>query len=269
MRDPDTDPEVPEKRSLSRGEWAAVILALLVVGGTAWLWLRKSGDAGPKVPAPVETATQAPQAAAAPDAPVAPVSDVDARSALQPVSSDPAFLRWLGAIEDVIGRWAVVTDNLDHGESPRKAMEAVGPKDPFRVAQRGGRTFMAAGSYARYDEFAGAVASVNVKTLADVYRKLHPALEAAYRALGYPGGSLDAAAARALRRIEAAPVVDGEVELVPERGFYLYADPKLEGLRQVEKHLVRMGPKNERAVQAKAKELREALGLGPEPAAAK
>ncbi len=266
MRDPDDTDVVHEKRSLSRGEWAAVIVAVLVVAGAAWVWLRKPADVGPKL----QPAAEAPApVAATPEAPVAPVSDDEARGALGGVSGDSAFKRWLATADDLVRRWVVVTDNLDHGESPRTMLEPAGPKAPFQVVQRGGKTFVSARSYARYDEFAAAVSSVDVKALAAVYRKLHPALEAAYRALGDPGGSLDAASARALRRIEGAPVVDGEVEVVPDRGLYLFADPKLEELRQVEKHLLRMGPKNERAIQAKARELREALGLGVEPAGAK
>lgn len=269
MGDPDgdTDTEASEKRSLSKGEWAAVILAVLVVAGAAWVWLRQPGEAGPSLQQPADAPAAA--VAATADAPVAPVGDEQVRAELGAVSSAPAFKRWLATADDLVRRWAAITDNLDHGESPRKALEAIGPREPFQVAQRGGKTWVSPRSHARYDEFAGAVASVDAKALAAVYRKLHPALEAAYRALGYPGGSLDAATARALRRVEGAPVVDGEVELTPERGLYLYADPRLEGLRQVEKHLLRMGPKNERAIQAKARELREALGPGVEPAGAK
>lgn len=268
MRDPDTDPEVPEKRSLSKGEWAAVILAVVVVAGAAWVWLRKPGETGTQVQPPPPAAEPAATTTAPPAAqevPAAPVTDEEVRQALGPVSASPAFQRWLAALDDLVRRWAVVTDNLDHGESPRKALERLGPKAPFQVVERNGKMFIAPASYARYDEFAGAVASIDARALAGVYRTLHPALEAAYRALGYPDGSLDAATARALQRLEGAPVADGDVELAPDRGLYLFADARLEGLRQVEKHLLRMGPKNERTVQAKAAEVREALGLAGTP----
>jgi hypothetical protein len=268
MSDPDTDPEAPEKRSLSKGEWAAVALAVLVVAGAVWVWLRKP-DAGTKpqqAQAAAEPAATTPQTPAAPEVPATPVTDDEVRQALGGVSANPAFQRWLAALDDLVRRWAVVIDNLDHGESPRKVLEPLGPRAPFQVIERGGKTVIAAASYARYDEFAGAVASVDARAVAGVYRTLHPALEAAYRALGYPDGSLDAATSRALRRIEGAPVAEGAVELSPDRGLYLFADAKLEGLRQVEKHLLRMGPKNERAIQAKAAEIREALGLADVPA---
>jgi hypothetical protein len=253
-----------EKRSLSRGEWAAVILAVVVVAVAAWVLLRK-----PEPPAQ----PQQPAAIAAPppqdEAPVAPVNDADARAELEKLGSDPAYRRWLAQADDLVGRWAVVTDNLDRGESPRKALELLAPKGSFQVVQRGAKSYVAAASYARYDEFAAAVDSIDVGALAGVYRTLRPALQAAYRALGYPGGSLDAATARALRRLEATPVAEGDVEVVPDGGVFLYADPKLEGLSPVEKHLLRMGPKNVRLIQAKASAVRQALGLGTEPVAAK
>jgi len=258
MADNDT-----EKRSLSRGEWAAVVLALVVVAVAAWVLLRKPADPA-KPQQTAEVVTPAPQA----DDPVAPVNDADARAELEKLGSHPAYRRWLGQADDLVRRWAVVTDNLDRGESPRKALELLAPKGAFQVDQRGAKAYVASGSYARYDEFAAAVDSIDVSALASVYRALHPALQAAYRALGYPGGSLDAATARALRRLEAAPVVDGDVEVIPQGGVFVYADPKLEGLRPVEKHLLRMGARNERIIQAKARAVREALGLGAEPAAA-
>ena len=43
--------------------------------------------------------------------------------------------------------------------------------------------------------------------------------------------------------------------------IYLYADAQLESLGPVEKHLLRMGPRNARLLQEKARELRTALGL--------
>jgi hypothetical protein len=262
-----SDPEA-ERRSLSRGEWAAVVLAVVVVAAALWVWLRKPGQPQPP---PVQPAAEVtgPQAPSAQEAPPAEVPDAQARPQLEAVSSDPAFRRWLAAADDMVRRWAIVTDNLAEGVSPRKALEPAGPKAPFRVVQRGGKTYLSPESYARYDEFAGAVGSVDARAFARVYKALKPAVEFAYRALGYPDGSLDAATARALRRIEGAPVAEGEIALTPERGLYLFADDKLEGLGQVEKHLLRMGPKNTRTIQAKAREIREALAFPAEPASAK
>jgi hypothetical protein len=51
------------------------------------------------------------------------------------------------------------------------------------------------------------------------------------------------------------------VEVVDKGGVYPFADPKLESLGEVEKHLLRMGPRNAGVVQGKARELLAALGL--------
>jgi hypothetical protein len=67
---------------------------------------------------------------------------------------------------------------------------------------------------------------------------------------------------RALRRLEVAPVREGPVFVEADENVYTFADAKLEALGPVEKHLLRMGPRNTRLVQAKAREIEAALGLG-------
>ena len=59
-----------------------------------------------------------------------------------------------------------------------------------------------------------------------------------------------------------APVVDGSVEVKPGRGaLYEFADEKLEKQGPIAKHLLRMGPRNTKLIQAKARELAQALEL--------
>jgi len=43
---------------------------------------------------------------------------------------------------------------------------------------------------------------------------------------------------------------------------WAFADPSLEGLGDVEKQILRMGPRNARILQAKAREISQALGMG-------
>jgi hypothetical protein len=102
---------------------------------------------------------------------------------------------------------------------------------------------------------------VDAQAVARVYSELHAVLEGAYRALGYPNASLDGVTARALRRLEGAPVKDEEVVVQGKGGIFVFADPRLEELGQVEKHLLRMGPRNTRLLQAKAREIMQALRL--------
>ncbi|HEU4382138.1 MAG TPA: DUF3014 domain-containing protein [Anaeromyxobacteraceae bacterium] len=251
-------------RRPSRLPWILLALALVAAAVAAVLWYRQRTPAGPTPPAAAP-----PAEAQKPEAPPGPAPATDAaraRSLVEALSPDPRFRRWLPE-GDLVRRWAVVTDNLAEGVSPRRQLGFLAPARPFSVVSRGGKEVMAQDSYRRYDELADVVASVDALAVAKAYRELHSILEAAYRALGYPNASLDGVTSRALRRIEAAPVQDGEVAVLGVVGLYEFADPRLEKLGAVEKHLLRMGPRNMRLIQAKAREIREALGLQTAPQA--
>jgi Protein of unknown function (DUF3014) len=268
------DPELPEyqpKSALtppSRAPWIVLAVALLAAAGAGVLWYLQRPPARPEAaPAPAASAEAPP--AAAPSGPAPAVDVARVRSLLEPVSPDSRFRRWL--LEgDPVRRWVVVTDNLAEGVSPRGQLGFLAPGRPFSAVRRGGKLVIAPDSYRRYDEVADVVASVDAQALARAYRELHPVLEVAYRALGYPEASLDRVTAKALHRIETAPVRDGEVVVEDEGGLYVFADARLESLGAVEKHLLRMGPRNTRLLQAKAREILQALGLraAPEPTGA-
>ncbi len=255
--------EPRKRRPLRRSDWTLLALAAVIAGGLAMFWFQHRQPA-PSAEGPAIGPTSA-SPAASPPGPAPAVDEGRVRSLLDSVSTSPLFRRWV-AMGDLVRRWVVVTDNLAEGVTPRKQLDFLGPGRPFSVVGRGNKLVMAPDSYRRYDELADVVASIDAQALAKVYRELHPVLEAAYRALGYPGASFDHVTAKALRRIEAAPAEEGEVVVRGERGFFVFADPRLEKLGAAEKHLLRMGPRNTRMLQAKAREIREALGLAAEVA---
>lgn len=248
-------------RRPSRGPWIALGIALLVaIAVAAWYFRSKPGDLARQAGDPAPAQSPAAATTSTPD-----VDPATARALLDSISPDE-LVRKGTSQEDVIRRWAVVTDNLAEGVSPRKQLQFLAPSGKFSVARRGGRAVIAPESYARYDRFGDAVASVDVQAAATAYRALHGMIERAYRALGYPEGALDRVTARALQRLAAAPVQADEVEVVDQGGVYRYADPKLEALTETEKHLLRLGPRNAGIVRSKARELLAALGLPADPA---
>lgn len=237
-----------------------ILLALAVVAGGLYAWFRMQAPppAPPAAPAPAVEAP--PPAEPEPTAEQAAAGEAKLPDLLPKVSASPLVQRGLAGA-DLVRRVAVVVDNLAEGVTPRRELAFLAPEGRFEAAREGERLVISAGSYARYDAFADAVGSVDPQALAAAYRVARPALQAAYRTLGYPGIAFDRALGRALRRIAEAPVRDGEVALVDEGGIFTHADPKLEALPAVEKHLLRMGPRNTRRIQAKARALLEALQL--------
>ena len=58
----------------------------------------------------------------------------------------------------------------------------------------------------------------------------------------------------------ATPTVDGPIRIVPGKGAtYAFADPRLEALTPAQKHLIRMGPENQRMIQTRLREIRDEL----------
>ena len=236
-----------------------VVLAVVAAAAGGLWWYLKTAPTPPPPPvAAAPTAVEAPAAATGPA-----VDAATQRSLVEAISANPLLRGLLGA-PDLARRWAVAVENLANGVVPRKQVEPFAPAGSFAVVRRGATAYIDPRSYQRYDRVGDAVASVDVDKLVIAYAALRPALEAAYRALGYPDGSIDKAAARALHRIEIAPVRDGEVAVVEGTGAtWAYADPALERLGEVDKQILRMGPRNGRILQAKAREISQALGMGP------
>jgi hypothetical protein len=251
------------------GPAPSIVIALVVAIGAVIVGVRIWEGPTPS--------TESPQGSASPphtSSAGAPTTPIDSSATLDPstlaallerVSSNELIRRFV-AESDWVRRWAIVTDNLAEGASPRRQLTFAAPARPFTVEERGGATVIAAGSYRRYDAFGDAVASIDAEAIAAVYRAVHDPVEAAYRTLGYPSAPFDGVVARALERIEAAPVLDGDVIVRGEEALFVFEDSRLERLRDVEKHLLRMGPRNTRLLQAKAREIRRALAL-PRPRA--
>jgi hypothetical protein len=247
-----------ETEKKSSGSWIAGIagVAVIALGLGAYWWVHRAPPPAP----PAEPVAQAP---APGDAPLPAAEDSDARIRREAanLSSRPELADWLKQ-SGLLERWVAVTDNLAEGVSPRKQLAFLAPAQQFTVHHKGSRTDIDPKSYARYDTFADVVASIDAKAFASLVRELHPLLQSAYHALGYPDRNIDVAAAQALQRLVSAPVVDGTVEVKPGRGaLYEFVDEKLEKQNAVAKHLLRMGPRNTKLIQAKARELIQALEL--------
>lgn len=265
-------PTRPPRPPLTRGEIVMIVAAvvLAVAGAVFWFDQRSSrkeelaapAPAAPASPALADAGPGADPAEATTAADLTPVGAEGARDLLAAVSPDPAFASWLEKGGDLVRRWVILTDNLAEGVSPRKQLAFLAPQRHFTVQRKGDVLVIAPESYRRYDAFADTIASVDAQALAGAYRRLHAVLEAAYRALGYPGASLDRVTAKALRRIAEAPVATADIAVREQGATFAFVDPTLENQGAVEKHLLRMGPRNTRLIQAKAREIEDALGLG-------
>jgi hypothetical protein len=262
----DPKPSAPSRKPLVVGGIVFVAVAAL---GTAWYVLRGRGEepAAPVTPPPVVAPTPtAPPPQEAPPTQATPLpaleqSDPHVRDLLGRLSTDAEFQKWLG-IEGLIRRFTSATANIAEGESPRAILAFLAPQGAFQVVERNGGTFIAPESFARYDSVARAFTSLDTQATAGAYKALKPLMDQAFREIARPGQRFDETLSRAIQRVIDTPVPEGDLEVVDTPGVnYAFAAPELEQLSAAQKHLLRMGPANARAVQAKLRELRQAMGL--------
>lgn len=233
------------------------VLGLLAAGAAAVFTTRAMRKTAPADSAPVAAASTA----HAPDVPLRAAGESDARirDALSGLTPRGLFHRWL-EVDHLLDRLAVVTVTIAEDQSPARELPFLRPSRPFSATRAGGELVISPRSEARYDAFANVISSLDDQRVAAAYRILHPLLESAYHALGYPDRPLDDVVARALQRIVDAPVRD-EVALRQAGPLYIFADARLESLGPVEKQLLRMGPRNTRLLQEEGREIGLALGL--------
>lgn len=218
----------------------------------------QSRQAPPPAP-PVAEPAPAPQAPAAPPAPpLPPLEQSDALAREKLAAAMPgAPKEWLEA-DSPLRRFTAAVHILAEGKSPRDALRFMRPTGRFKVLKKGGRLYADPASYARYDAAAGALASLDARAAAKAVRDLKPLLQQACGELD-DRCDVQAELLKALQPLVDAPVPEKPPVLRAKVVSYAYADPALEDLTPAQKHLLRMGPDNQRKVQAKLRELADAL----------
>lgn len=270
-RDEDEPPPPPPDRSLA-SQIALPALVVLAIGAATLYFV--SRQPSPRSPAPaVQQQTAAP--AVAPPAPlggepeavtIPPLDESDdvVRMLARVLSQNPTFLAWL-ASDDLIRTFTVTVVKVAEGQTPATHLRMMRPRAGFSVRRRGEDTYLDVRSYERYTPLADAVTSIDPAGSARLYATLKPRIEDAHRELGYRNTPFDQTLERAIVLLLSTPVPDQPPLLQPGRATeYLYADPRLEKLTSAQKHLLRLGPRNARAVQSSLRNIASALGIPPD-----
>jgi hypothetical protein len=171
---------------------------------------------------------------------------------------------------DGFARRVVATvDNLARSHAPPKVWP-VNPTPQRFTVQRGGdgvETIAPANSQ-RYAPLVQMIESVDTARAVGIYRSLYPLFQQAYEELGFPGKYFNDRLVQVLDHLIATPVPPGPlaVTLVEVKGEvpslrpwvrYEYANPAYESLSAGQKILLRVGPDNQRKLQAKMKDIRQ------------
>lgn len=173
-------------------------------------------------------------------------------------------------MDDFPRRFAATADSLAREHSPAAVWPVLPTPGRFMVEERPEGTVIAPGNAARYTPLVLLAGTVDVPRAVQLYRRLYPLLQQAYRDLGFGDRYLNDRLVEVVDLLLATPDAPEAARLVllPVKGpvpslqpwvRYQFADPGLEALSAGQKILVRVGPVNQLRLKAKLAEFRREL----------
>lgn len=193
--------------------------------------------------------------------PVLNDSDTYVYEQLSSLENPSSLLQQL-ASGQLVRKFVVLVDNASRGDMPARDLPLLGPSSELQAREVDLENYeMLPSSYDRFDELVQIMTAVDTEQAVALYAQMSPLFEEAYAELGYGDRRFEEALSSALDEVLQAEVGNGTYELTRPSVHYEYADPELEERSSVEKLLIRMGPENAAALQAKLRELKTALNL--------
>ncbi|MCX7065565.1 MAG: DUF3014 domain-containing protein [Proteobacteria bacterium] len=228
-----------------------IVALVVVVGGGIWWWQTSQA---PAAPTPVAIEPRAPEEPTTEDGEVPSTPGVQ-RVVLPTLDASDGYVReevsllapqmseWLKQ-DDLVRRFAVIVDNARAGEYPRKQLAFLTQAAKFPALQSGDRLIADPDGYHRFDAFVDIAISADPERAANLLRALSPLLVQAFSELGLKDPDPVVLMRSGIDQALATPTIEGDIELVQPKVYYLYADPKLEALPALQKQLLRMGSQN-------------------------
>jgi len=167
-------------------------------------------------------------------------------------------LEWLEG-EQTVRRIGVQVANIADGDLIYQQSPLLRQGNIDILPGEGDLYLLDSGSYIRYNAYADFLAGIQPDLLVAFYRYYEPLLDQAYSELGNPIGAFRGKLITAIEMILAAPVIEGDIELIRSGTSYEYRDPALEALPSIHKQLLRMGPENTRKIQAALQAFRDRI----------
>lgn len=272
--------EIPQERRSAAPLLLSLAAVAIVAAGVAW-WMRQETPRGvaptPAASVPTQTASQpdtaatqpAPEPTLQPAAAETLVKADDVTAALTRLLGRDAVLKFLETT-DFPRKFVATLDNLGREHAPVNAWPVQPAPGRFLAGSDGASAVIAPENALRYAPFVAFAGSVDAAQAVDLYRRMYPLLEQAYRGLGFPNRSLHARVLEVVDLLLATPEpsqapkitlteVKGPIESPKPWTRYEYVDARLERLAAGQKILLRVGAENRKVLKGKLQELRREL----------
>lgn len=238
----------------------AIVVIVLIAAGAAYYFLRPEPEDTTAVTSPEPTAGEEVQEEVEAIDVELSKSDELVRGLVLELSSRPEVARWL-LTDNLIRRFVAAVDLIANGGNPKAPIDFIEVIGNFQASKMDGQEFINPKSYQRYERLAGIIDSLDTEGFATLYKQLRLPIQEAYRDLGYPEENFNATFKKAIMSLLETPVVEDRILIDKDVLTYTMQDPELENLTPAQKHLLRMGPDNMRTVQAKLRDIAQALGF--------
>jgi len=178
---------------------------------------------------------------------------------LRELQNGMAMARML-ADDQMVRRFVVFVDNVSRGELPDSNLPYRAMQQEMPVRNIDDNLFvMDETAFHRFDQFVNAFTALDAGQAMGLYRIVAPLFQQAYMELGYQDVSFDTVLRRAIMAVLQTEEVTAPLQMVKPTVLYVYADSGLEGLPDVQKQLIRLGPENSEKLKAKLREFLQQL----------
>ncbi|MGE0072118.1 MAG: DUF3014 domain-containing protein [Thiomonas sp.] len=167
----------------------------------------------------------------------------------------------------LIVHFVATVDNLGRQTVPLQVWPVRPLPGTLRTTGQGDTLAIAPANAQRYVPYVGMLTAIDPQRAAQVYVRLYPLCEQAWRELGHPKSAFNDRLLAVLGSLLQAPQPQGPVLLRQPKVAYTFADPALQAAPAGQKILVRIGLDNERAVKDWLRRFRQALLAQLRPAA--
>jgi hypothetical protein len=183
-------------------------------------------------------------------------SDTLVRESLAGLSETATWARWLGTSQP-IRKFVQLVENISRGKVPHQHFRFMAPSGQFEVDHEPNNHYLLSPTgYKRYNRIAKSIDSLDAESVVSAYAMLKPLMQSAWSEMKpdqttESDETFDTLVLAAIKKVQAAPTIRSNVNLIRPSVMYKFADPKLERLNAVSKQMMRMGPTNTRIIQKK------------------
>lgn len=174
-------------------------------------------------------------------------------------SVSPALSNWFES-ENIIQKYIILINDLSQNQLIAKHRVFLSPTEKMVAGEDAQGLYLTKESYKRYDSLAMAIAAIDTDKGLQLYLTFKPLFESVFNEFAYPADyHVEDIFLKTVTNVIEAPIIKDRIPLVQHSAGYKFANQKLESLSNAKKQMIRMGPENTKKIQAKLRELVQAL----------